>query len=87
MTCDLEVRKELDLQANCGTLTELSWLSESTLLATSTNCLQSWQAGGESGQACLVLGKSIGLVTATASPDKSTLAAGSRDGVVCSVPY
>lgn len=82
VTCDLEVHTELSLQANCGILHELSWLSESTLLATSTNCLQSWQYKGDTTQPCLVLGKSIGLLAARASPDKSTLAAGSRDGVV-----
>lgn len=79
---ELQVQSELTLKPNCGRVSQLSWLTNSTLLATSHEGIQTWQCDGDSSKPCLLLGMSIGLVTAEPCPDQSTLAAGSRDGVV-----
>ena len=79
---DLRVQCELELQPKLGSLTELTWLSNTALLATSNGGIQGWLYTHGSGQSSLVLGRSIGIVTASPSPDHATLAAGSRDGVV-----
>ena len=79
---ELIIDSELGLKPNCGRVSQLSWLTKSTLLATSHEGIQTWQCPGDNTKPCLLLGMSIGLVTAEASPDESTLAAGSRDGVV-----
>lgn len=82
MNHNLQVESELSLKPNCGKVSQLTWLTNSTLLATSHEGIQTWQCDGDSSKPCLLLGMSIGLVTAEACPDQSTLAAGSRDGVV-----
>ena len=79
---ELQVESELSLKPNCGKVSQLSWLTNSTLLATSHEGIQTWQCDSDSSKPCLLLGMSIGLVTAEACPDQTTLAAGSRDGVV-----
>lgn len=82
MNSQLAIDSQLDLKTNCGRLSKLKWLSNSTLLATCQEGIQIWQCDDASTKPCLLLGMSIGLVTAEASPDQSTVAAGSRDGVV-----
>ena len=82
VTSELLIDNELGLKPNCGRVVQLSWLTHSTLLATSHEGIQTWQCHGDNSRPCLLLGMSIGLVSADASPDQSTLAAGSRDGVV-----
>lgn len=79
---NLVVQRELDLRSKGGCLSELSWLSDAALLATSSDCIQGWTYSYGNSQPCLLLGRSIGLISARPSPDHSTLAAGSRDGVV-----
>ena len=83
---DLQIHSEVEVQPNCGSLSELSWLSNSSLLATSSGGIQTWVHTEGQSQPSLILGRSIGLVAARPSPDGSTLAAGSRDGVVSLTP-